>query len=69
MTGPRWIVAMLILSCLCLFSPFHKNHRDAESAEEAMEIHQVTGAIIGMAIEGQRALGPGLLASAYEASI
>ena len=35
------------------------NHRDAEGAE-------VTGEVIGAAIEVHRALGPGLLESAYE---
>ncbi len=35
------------------------NHRGAESTE-------VTGAVIGAAIEVHRALGPGLLESAYE---
>ncbi|MBC7248927.1 MAG: GxxExxY protein [Anaerolineae bacterium] len=31
-----------------------------------MEVNQLTGAIIGAAIEVHRALGPGLLESAYE---
>lgn len=69
MTRPRWIVAMLILSWFVLVSTSQMHRRDAESAGEAMEINQFSGANIGAAIEGQRALGPGLLASAYEASV
>lgn len=68
-TRPRWIVGMLILSLSVFVCTCQMHRTDAESAGEAMEINQVTGAIIGAAIEGQRALGPGLLASAYEASI
>jgi GxxExxY protein len=34
--------------------------------EDRMRVNEVTGAIIGAAIEVHRALGPGLLESAYE---
>ena len=40
------------------------HHRDTESTE--MELNRITESIIGAAIEVHRALGPGLLESAYE---
>jgi len=40
------------------------HHRDTESTE--MELNKITEQIIGAAIEVHRALGPGLLESAYE---
>jgi GxxExxY protein len=43
-----------------------KHHRDAEIAESWMDINNLTGQIIGAAIEVHRAIGPGLLESAYE---
>jgi len=44
------------------------HHRDTESTErtDKMELNQCTEQIIGAAIEVHRALGPGLLESAYE---
>ena len=40
------------------------HHRDTESTE--MDLNKITEQIIGAAIEVHRALGPGLLESAYE---
>jgi GxxExxY protein len=40
------------------------HHRDTESTE--MDLNEITEQIIGAAIEVHRALGPGLLESAYE---
>jgi len=40
------------------------HHRDTEDTE--MELNRITEQIIGAAIEVHRALGPGLLESAYE---
>ena len=40
------------------------HHRDTENTE--MELNRITESIIGAAIEVHRALGPGLLESAYE---
>ena len=40
------------------------HHRDTEGTER--KLHKITEQIIGAAIEVHRALGPGLLESAYE---
>ncbi len=42
------------------------NRRDAEDAEFKMKLNELTDTVIGAAIEVHRALGPGLLESAYE---
>lgn len=42
------------------------NRRDAEDAEFEMKINELTEVVIGAALEVHRALGPGLLESAYE---
>ncbi len=42
------------------------NRRDAEDAEFKMKLNGLTDTVIGAAIEVHRALGPGLLGSAYE---
>ena len=49
-----------------------KLHRDSQSKKEIhrentiMEINEITGKVIGLAIEVHRNLGPGLLESAYK---
>ncbi len=45
------------------------NHRGTEKQEDKEESHELSGRIIGLAIEVHRALGPGLLESAYEACL
>ena len=42
------------------------NHRDTEAPSRAAEGDPLTGQVIGAAIDVHRALGPGLLESAYE---
>jgi GxxExxY protein len=42
------------------------NHRGGEEVEKEEEFGSLTGKIIGAAIDIHRALGPGLLESAYE---
>ena len=41
-------------------------HRRDARDKELREIHELTGTIIGAAIEVHKALGPGLLESSYE---
>lgn len=50
---------------LCLQDLKHRGTEDTENEEIAMDINELTGAIIGAAIEVHRRLGPGLLESAY----
>jgi GxxExxY protein len=45
------------------------NHRGTEKQEDEEESHELSGRVIGLAIEVHRALGPGLLESAYEACL
>ncbi|MFP3386179.1 GxxExxY protein, partial [Tritonibacter sp. SIMBA_163] len=47
---------------------FLLNHRDTESTEIEY-LNEISGEVIGGAIEVHRQLGPGLLESAYEACL
>ena len=45
------------------------NHRGTEKKEDKQELNELSGQVIGLAIEVHKALGPGLLESAYEACV
>jgi|LGOV01.1.fsa_nt_gb GxxExxY protein len=57
---------------ICREIPANKNHQSAKGGQsyfegiDQMDINDLTGRIIGAAIEVHKALGPGLLESAYE---
>ncbi len=73
----RFIVSRLLRSCRGWGIYHRRARRDEEEKRkensgrrDAMrEINEITGAIIGAAIEVHRALGPGLLESTYEACL
>src|SRR5262245_1839499 len=51
---------------LSLFHCGGRNKENGERGQRGMKVNDLTGAIIGAAIEVHRALGPGLLESAYQ---
>ena len=70
----RWLCYQTL--CLCCEHPQASykekqrgekiNHKEADSEAEKIRINEITGEIIGAAIEVHGVLGPGLLESAYE---